>query len=187
MWDANLIRNPAELPRTLPETPSQTLFKTLARTVLNPQNCQRPYPKPYMKLWKPSQTLQKPKILSKNPTDTSSLPIYQVVCKPGSIKPHKRFEGEIYALTKEEGGRHTPFFSNYKPQFFFRTADITGTLPETLPETLFKPPLKPCVYLNLPKKLQLQTPFFKGQHPPDIRYFAVKNPTQNPSREPYLF
>ncbi len=50
----------------------------------------------------------------------------QVVCKAGSIKPHKRFEGELYALNKEEGGRHTPFFTNYKPQFFFRTADITG-------------------------------------------------------------
>ena len=50
----------------------------------------------------------------------------QVVCKPGSVTPHKKFKGEIYALTKDEGGRHTPFFSNYKPQFFFRTADITG-------------------------------------------------------------
>lgn len=56
----------------------------------------------------------------------------QVVCKPGSIKSHKKFEGEVYVLTKDEGGRHTPFFSNYKPQFFFRTADITGTV--TLPE-----------------------------------------------------
>ena len=50
----------------------------------------------------------------------------QVACKPGTIKPHAKFEGEIYALTKEEGGRHTPFFTNYKPQFFLRTADITG-------------------------------------------------------------
>ncbi|CAL5226193.1 g9028 [Coccomyxa viridis] len=56
----------------------------------------------------------------------------QVACKPGTIKPHAKFEGEIYALTKEEGGRHTPFFTNYKPQFFLRTADITGTV--TLPE-----------------------------------------------------
>eukprot|EP00887_Chlorella_sp_A99_P002697 scaffold6.g2697.t1 len=56
----------------------------------------------------------------------------QVVCKPGTIQPHTRFEGEIYCLSKDEGGRHTPFFSNYKPQFFFRTADITGTI--TLPE-----------------------------------------------------
>ena len=50
----------------------------------------------------------------------------QVICKPGSIKPHSKFEGEIYALSKDEGGRHTPFFTNYKPQFFFRTA---GTWP----------------------------------------------------------
>jgi hypothetical protein len=50
----------------------------------------------------------------------------QVMCKPGTVKPHKLFEAEIYALNKEEGGRHKPFFSNYKPQFYFRTADITG-------------------------------------------------------------
>ena len=56
----------------------------------------------------------------------------QVVSKPGTIKPHTKFEGEIYCLSKDEGGRHTPFFTNYKPQFFFRTADITGTV--TLPE-----------------------------------------------------
>ena len=52
----------------------------------------------------------------------------QVVCKPGSIKPHAKFAGELYCLSKEEGGRHTPFFSNYKPQFFFRTADVTGAV-----------------------------------------------------------
>jgi elongation factor Tu len=52
--------------------------------------------------------------------------LVQVVCKPNSIKPHRKFKGEMYALSKEEGGRHTPFFSNYKPQFFFRTADVTG-------------------------------------------------------------
>jgi elongation factor Tu len=56
----------------------------------------------------------------------------QVLCKPGSIKPHSKFEAEIYVLKKEEGGRHTPFFSNYRPQFFMRTADITGNI--TLPE-----------------------------------------------------
>ena len=60
------------------------------------------------------------------PLPLPSRPVMQVVCKPGSIKPHRKFKGEIYALSKEEGGRHTPFFSNYKPQFFFRTADITG-------------------------------------------------------------
>ena len=50
----------------------------------------------------------------------------QVLCKPGSIKPHKKFEAEVYILTKEEGGRHTPFFANYRPQFFFGTTDVTG-------------------------------------------------------------
>jgi elongation factor Tu len=56
----------------------------------------------------------------------------QVLCKPGSITPHTRFKGEVYILTKEEGGRHTPFFSNYRPQFYFRTTDVTGTI--KLPE-----------------------------------------------------
>ncbi|MFN0132290.1 MAG: elongation factor Tu [Phycisphaerales bacterium] len=51
----------------------------------------------------------------------------QVICKPGSIKPHTKFKGEVYVLTKEEGGRHTPFFSGYKPQFYFRTTDVTGS------------------------------------------------------------
>ncbi|HET7409580.1 MAG TPA: EF-Tu/IF-2/RF-3 family GTPase, partial [Paracoccaceae bacterium] len=52
----------------------------------------------------------------------------QVLCKPGSVTPHTRFEAEAYILTKEEGGRHTPFFSNYRPQFYFRTTDVTGTV-----------------------------------------------------------
>ena len=52
----------------------------------------------------------------------------QVLAKPGSIKPHKKFKAEIYVLTKEEGGRHTPFFGNYRPQFYFRTTDVTGTI-----------------------------------------------------------
>jgi elongation factor Tu len=50
----------------------------------------------------------------------------QVLCKPGSITPHSEFEGQVYVLTKEEGGRHKPFFSNYRPQFYFRTTDVTG-------------------------------------------------------------
>ena len=56
----------------------------------------------------------------------------QVLAKPGSIKPHTKFKGEVYVLTKEEGGRHTPFFNGYRPQFYFRTTDVTGvaTLPE---------------------------------------------------------
>ena len=54
----------------------------------------------------------------------------QVLCKPGSIKPHTKFESQVYVLTKEEGGRHTPFFKGYKPQFYFRTTDITGKIEE---------------------------------------------------------
>ena len=56
----------------------------------------------------------------------------QVLCKPGSITPHKNFKGEVYILKKEEGGRHTPFFKGYRPQFYFRTTDVTGLV--TLPE-----------------------------------------------------
>ena len=52
----------------------------------------------------------------------------QILAKPGSVKPHTKFEAEIYILSKDEGGRHTPFFSNYRPQFYFRTTDITGTI-----------------------------------------------------------
>ncbi|MBR6616338.1 MAG: elongation factor Tu [Oscillospiraceae bacterium] len=56
----------------------------------------------------------------------------QVLCKPGSINPHTKFRGQVYVLKKEEGGRHTPFFNNYRPQFYFRTTDVTGII--TLPE-----------------------------------------------------
>ena len=52
----------------------------------------------------------------------------QVLAKPGSVKTHKKFQAEVYVLKKEEGGRHTPFVVNYKPQFFFRTADVTGSV-----------------------------------------------------------
>ncbi len=54
-----------------------------------------------------------------------------MLCKPGSVKPHTKFKAEAYILTKEEGGRHTPFFTNYRPQFYFRTTDVTGVV--TLP------------------------------------------------------
>ena len=56
----------------------------------------------------------------------------QVLCKPGSIHPHTKFKGQVYVLTKDEGGRHTPFFNNYRPQFYFRTTDVTGII--SLPE-----------------------------------------------------
>ena len=56
----------------------------------------------------------------------------QVLAKPGSVHPHKKFTAQVYVLTKDEGGRHTPFFNNYRPQFYFRTTDITGVI--SLPE-----------------------------------------------------
>ena len=56
----------------------------------------------------------------------------QVCCKPGSITPHTGFDAQVYILSKDEGGRHTPFFNNYRPQFYFRTTDVTGVV--TLPD-----------------------------------------------------
>ena len=56
----------------------------------------------------------------------------QVLCIPGTINPHTKFKGEVYVLNKDEGGRHTPFFNNYRPQFYFRTTDVTGVI--KLPE-----------------------------------------------------
>ena len=64
--------------------------------------------------------------------DRSQIERGQVLAKPGSVHPHTKFEGQVYILTKEEGGRHTPFFSNYRPQFYFRTTDVTGII--SLPE-----------------------------------------------------
>src|ERR687898_982802 len=55
-----------------------------------------------------------------------------VICKPGSVTPHAKFKAEVYVLSKEEGGRHTPFFNNYRPQFYLRTTDVTGVI--SLPE-----------------------------------------------------
>jgi elongation factor Tu len=57
-----------------------------------------------------------------------------VLCKPGSITPHTKFNAEVYVLKKEEGGRHTPFFNKYRPQFYFRTTDVTGSV--SLPENV---------------------------------------------------
>ena len=56
----------------------------------------------------------------------------QVLAKPGSITPHTQFEANVYVLTKDEGGRHTPFFSGYRPQFYFRTTDVTGAITELI-------------------------------------------------------
>ena len=64
--------------------------------------------------------------------DKNELERGMVIAKPGSIKPHTKFEAQVYILKKEEGGRHTPFFNGYRPQFYFRTTDVTGSV--TLPE-----------------------------------------------------
>jgi elongation factor Tu len=61
-------------------------------------------------------------------TEKSEVERGQVVAKPGSITPHTKFKAEVYVLTKEEGGRHTPFFAGYRPQFYFRTTDVTGSV-----------------------------------------------------------
>ena len=62
----------------------------------------------------------------------TTLSVVRYLAKPGSVKPHTKFEAEVYVLSKEEGGRHTPFFKGYRPQFYFRTTDVTGNceLPE---------------------------------------------------------
>jgi elongation factor Tu len=64
--------------------------------------------------------------------DKAAIQRGMVLAKPGSITPHKNFKAEVYVLSKEEGGRHTPFFNNYRPQFYFRTTDVTGSI--KLPE-----------------------------------------------------
>jgi elongation factor Tu len=102
----------------------------------------------------------------------------QVLCKPGSIKPHTRFEGEVYVLSKEEGGRHTPFFKGYRPQFYFRTTDITGAveLPEGVEMVMPGDNIKMDVTLINPIAMEdglrfaireggRHTPFFKGYRP----------------------
>jgi elongation factor Tu len=85
----------------------------------------------------------------------------QVLCKPGSIKPHTDFEGEVYVLTKEEGGRHTPFFKGYRPQFYFRTTDVTGSvfLPEGTEMVMPGDNIKVKVELIVPIAMEEQVRF----------------------------
>jgi len=75
-----------------------------------------------------------------------------VICKPGSVTPHTNFEAEVYILTKEEGGRHTPFFTGYRPQFYFRTTDVTGNteLPEGVEMVMPGDNIKVVVDLHTP-------------------------------------
>lgn len=84
-----------------------------------------------------------------------------VLCKPSSITPHKKFEGEIYVLSKDEGGRHTPFFNGYRPQFYVRTTDITGsiTLPEGVEMVMLGDNIKITVELINPIALEDGTRF----------------------------
>ena len=84
-----------------------------------------------------------------------------VLCKPKSITPHTKFEGEVYILTKEEGGRHTPFFNNYRPQFYVRTTDVTGsiTLPEGTEMVMPGDNVRICVELIAPVALEEGTRF----------------------------
>ncbi|SUC43861.1 P-43 [Providencia stuartii] len=88
----------------------------------------------------------------------------QVLAKPGSIKPHTTFESEVYILSKDEGGRHTPFFKGYRPQFYFRTTDVTGTI-------------------ELPEGVEMVMPGDNVKHESnsdspnrDGRWFAFRNP-----------
>ena len=72
-----------------------------------------------------------------------------VICKPGSVTPHTKFKAEVYVLSKEEGGRHTPFFNKYRPQFYFRTTDVTG-------EVIFQKVLKwLCQVITSPSTVEL--------------------------------
>jgi elongation factor Tu len=85
----------------------------------------------------------------------------QVLCKPGSLKTHTKFEGEVYVLKKEEGGRHKPFFSNYRPQFYMRTTDVTGTieLPEDVKMVMPGDNVKMIVTMITPVALEAQQRF----------------------------
>ncbi len=90
--------------------------------------------------------------------DRDSIQRGEVICQPGTVKAHKKFEAKIYILTKEEGGRHKPFFNNYRPQFFFRTADITGSI--TLPKDVEM--VNPGDNVNLNVELISSTPMDEG-------------------------
>ena len=92
----------------------------------------------------------------------------QVMAKPGSITPHTKFKAEVYVLTKEEGGRHTPFFNGYRPQFYFRTTDVTGVakLPEGVEMVMPGD--------NVTMEIELITPVAHGEGP------AVRDPRRRP-------
>ena len=89
----------------------------------------------------------------------------QVICKPGSITPHTKFEAEVYVLSKDEGGRHTPFFKGYRPQFYFRTTDVTGSVLNLLSEDNSEAEM--CMPGdNIKMTVELHTPDRDGGEPP---------------------
>jgi elongation factor Tu len=100
----------------------------------------------------------------------------QVLCKPGSIKPHTHFTGEIYVLSKDEGGRHTPFFNNYRPQFYFRTTDVTGAI--ELPEG--KEMVMPGDNVSITVKLMPRSPWKKVCASPSARAVVPSAPVSWP-------
>ena len=89
----------------------------------------------------------------------------QVICKPGSITPHTKFEAEVYVLSKDEGGRHTPFFKGYRPQFYFRTTDVTGSVLNLLSEDGSEAEM--CMPGdNIKMTVELHTPIAMETEPP---------------------
>jgi elongation factor Tu len=99
----------------------------------------------------------------------------QVLCKPGSIKPHTHFTGEVYVLSKDEGGRHTPFFNNYRPQFYFRTTDVTG--PSSCRD---KEMVMPGDNVSITVKLIARSPWKKVCASPSVKAVVPSAPASLP-------
>ena len=100
----------------------------------------------------------------------------QVLAKPGSITPHTDFTSEVYILSKEEGGRHTPFFNGYRPQFYFRTTDVTGTI--DLPAD--KEMVLPGDNVTMTVKLLAPSPWKKACASPSVKAVAPSAPASSP-------
>jgi hypothetical protein len=100
----------------------------------------------------------------------------QVLCKPGSVKPHTHFTAEVYVLSKEEGGRHTPFFNNYRPQFYFRTTDVTGAV--ELPKD--KEMVMPGDNVSITVKLIARSRWKKACASPSVKAAAPSAPASSP-------
>jgi elongation factor Tu len=100
----------------------------------------------------------------------------QVLAKPGSITPHTHFTGEVYVLSKDEGGRHTPFFNNYRPQFYFRTTDVTGSI--SLPEGTEM--VMPGDNISMTVKLIARSPWKKVCASPSVKAVVPSAPVSSP-------